>query len=498
MRMTKCVLAVAVVIGCGGLLAAAPAGAVVTRPTVSGFSASPGILYRNGGTVTLSATVAAATSCVFSSTPALTGLPYTATPCNGPVTHVVSVPGDSGKRPVKYTFKLAAVGSRTVHAKPVAKLTVGTGAPPATAVSAGGRQTCALLAGGSAECWGYDNYGQLGDARTSSTTNVPVAVIGLSGAVQVSSGYGFTCALVTGGTVECWGFNANGQLGDGTGTGSLSPVNVLGLTGPVASISSASGGGTCAVITGGAVQCWGSNAYDELGPGGGAFLEATTVSGLSGPAVAVATGERHSCALINDGTVQCWGAQWSGELGDGSYSASSPTPETVLGVGGVGHLQGVTAVTTGAFFTCALLSGGTVDCWGDNSTGELGNGYGNPGIAQSYPTPVPVSGISGAVRLSAAGYHTCAVVSGGTVRCWGDNNEGELGDGTNVFAGVPSTVSGISGASDVTTGGGSALEEQSCALLSGGSVDCWGSNAEGQLGNGSSTNSNTPVSVTGL
>ena len=240
------------------------------------------------------------------------------------------------------------------------------------------------------------------------------------------------------------------------------------------SLSSGSSGGTCALIVGGSIQCWGSNAYDELGPGGGAFLEATTVSGLSGPAVAVATGERHSCALIDDGTVQCWGAQWSGELGNGSYSASSPTPETVLGVGGVGHLQGVTAVTSGAFFTCALLSGGSVDCWGDNSTGELGNGYGSPGIAQSYPIRYRSAGSPGPSDCRRPATTACAVVSGGTVQCWGDDNDGELGNGTNVFAGVPSTVSGISGASDVTTGGGSALEEQSCALLSGGSVDCWG------------------------
>jgi len=146
----------------------------------------------------------------------------------------------------------------------------------------------------------------------------------------------------------------------------------------------------------------------------------------------------------------------------------------------------------GGAHTCAVLSGGSVRCWGHNSFGQLGNGM----TTNAYSTiPVAVSGISTATAIAAGNAHTCAVLSGGSVQCWGYNYSGQLGNGTNTASNIPVAVSGISTATAIAVG-----NYHTCAVLSGGSVQCWGSNGYGQLGNGMTTNtdSNIPVAVSGI
>jgi alpha-tubulin suppressor-like RCC1 family protein len=154
-------------------------------------------------------------------------------------------------------------------------------------------------------------------------------------------------------------------------------------------------------------------------------------------------------------------------------------------------LTGATAISAGHDFACAILSGGTVECWGDNGEGQLGNGMTITGSWMTYSTtPVAVSGLTGATAISAGFDFACALLSGGTIECWGDNSDGKLGDGTTTSSSTPVAVLGLTGATTISAGYRSA-----CALLSGGTVACWGYNAYGQLGNGTTTDSSTPVSV---
>jgi alpha-tubulin suppressor-like RCC1 family protein len=172
----------------------------------------------------------------------------------------------------------------------------------------------------------------------------------------------------------------------------------------------------------------------------------------------------------------------------------------VEGVGGSGYLNGVTQVSAASDHTCAL-TGGTVKCWGDNGEGELGDAVTNhSGVTKDWlgndfsPTPVAVSNITSATAIgSSKGEYSCALISGGTVKCWGQGGAGELGNGQNTDSFTPVQVSNITSAS--AAGGG---EAYSCAVLSDGTVECWGSNEDGQLGNGTTTSSSSPVQVSGI
>src|ERR1019366_2964372 len=193
------------------------------------------------------------------------------------------------------------------------------------------------------------------------------------------------------------------------------------------------------------------------------------------------------CALLSGRTVECWGDNQQGELGNGTTATSgcycSTTPVAVSG------LRGATAISVGTNSACALLSGGTVECWGLNSVGQLGNG-----TTTISSTPVAVSGLSGATAISVGTNSACALLSGGTVECWGSNNYGQLGNGTTTDSSTPVAVSGLSGATAISVGG----SPSACALLSGGTVECWGDNGDDTLGNGTTTNSSTPGAVSGL
>src|SRR2546428_1718020 len=188
------------------------------------------------------------------------------------------------------------------------------------------------------------------------------------------------------------------------------------------------------------------------------------------------------CALFGDGTAQCWGRNDDGQLGDGTFTSSS----TPLRVGG---LTGAAAVSGGFYHTCALLGDGTVQCWGRNAEGQLGDGS---SIGTRAPTRV--IGITGALAVSGGFQHTCALLSDGTVQCWGRNAEGQLGHGTTTSSATPVRVGGVTGAVAVSAG-----ILHTCALLANGTVKCWGAvgNGFGQLGNGATTGSSTPVTVTG-
>ena len=348
-----------------------------------------------------------------------------------------------------------------------------------SSISAGDEHSCAVTDAGTVECWGRNTYGQLGDG-TVADSGLPVTVLGLTSIMAVSAGGGHTCALTIGGGVKCWGRNTDGQLGNGSTTDSLTPVDVTGLSSGVAAVS-AGLEHTCALTDAGGVKCWGSNYYVQLGDGTGEDRNTPVdVSGLATGVSAITTNGDHTCALTNGGGLKCWGDNARGQLGDDSQIGRSQ-PVDVMGL-----TSGIAAVSAGRMHTCALTIGGAVKCWGRNFEQQLGDG-----TSADRLTPVDVPGAaSGVAHVRAGGFHTCIETTGGGVKCWGWNKDGQLGDGTNTDSSSPVDVTGLDSGVTMVSAGGS----HTCALVNMG-VKCWGINENGQLGNASSEASTTPVDV---
>ena len=338
-------------------------------------------------------------------------------------------------------------------------------------ISLGAYHSCAIQVGGTIECWGKNSSGQLGDG-TSNDTTTPVKVNGITSALMVAAGSGHSCALLSGGTIKCWGANTVGQLGNNTFTSSNTPVQVLGISTAIS--ISASGVVSCVVLSDGRVQCWGQSNYG-LGDGiNNSSSIPVTVLGINN-ATSVSVGDAQSCAVLTDGTIQCWGQNSAGQLGYGTFDnsgtvmpQSSPTPAQVLGI------TTAVSVSAGNAHTCAVLSDGSVKCWGIFL--QSGGGY-NRTIS-----PRTIANLTGAFSV-AASQHTsvadCALLSDGTGQCWGDNFTGMLGNGTFTDSATPSSIA-ISGTPESIQMGAA----HSCAVLIGGAVQCWGLNNYGQIGNG--------------
>jgi len=358
------------------------------------------------------------------------------------------------------------------------------------AIAAGGYHTCALK-GGQVYCWGQNNYGQLGDGTTTqriTPTLVADGAMGNSGVTAVAAGGYHTCAL-KGGQVYCWGRNFFGQLGDGTTTQRITPTLVAdGAMGNSGVTAVAAGWAYTCALKGGQVYCWGYNGNGRLGDGTTTDRNTPTLvadgeMGNSGVTAIAAAEGGHTCAL-KGGQVYCWGRNGKGQLGDGTTTDRN-TPVAVTNMG-----SGVTAIAAGAYHTCAL-KGGQVYCWGRNDEGQLGDG-----TTTDRNTPVAVTNMgSGVTAIAAGSFHTCAL-KGGQVYCWGWNEYGQLGDGTTTDRTTPTLVAngamGNSGVTAVAAGGRHTLglKDTTCLFA-------WGRNDYGQLGDGTTTNSDTPVQVSG-
>ena len=302
---------------------------------------------------------------------------------------------------------------------------------------------------------------------------------------RLATGTSFSCGATDSAQVKCWGWGFDGQLGDGTGAKRLTPVDVIGLSGNTSTIA-AGGSHSCALFSNGGVACWGNNSDRQLGiPSVSRSVSPQNVPDLPSGVASISLGGTHSCALMSEGGVKCWG--------DGAYlKLGFPTfLQDIVSPVSVPYLEsGVKAIAAGSQHSCALRNSGAVWCWGRNLGGALGNGS---STGESEPGPV-VGLNSGVISISAGGDHSCAVHQFGYVMCWGANTFGELGDGTTTHRSAPVPVQGLY-ADFIAVATGSS---HTCGLTISGGVRCWGSNGDGQLGDGTTISRSTPVAVTGL
>ena len=353
-----------------------------------------------------------------------------------------------------------------------------------TSASGGHDHTCAVTSSGGVRCWGGNSRGQLGNGTTTPSLT-PVNVTGLSsGVVAVSTGVYSSCALTVSGGVKCWG--AGGKLGDGTTTDSSVPVTPVGLSSGVRQLSLGYGH-ACVLLTDATVRCWGANGQGPLGDGTRtASREPIPVPGLTGIA-SISSGGVHTCALTDGGAVKCWGYNAYGQVGNGT-SGMTPGGDVLSPADVVGLSSGVSAIAAGGYHSCALLSGGAAVCWGENGAGELGDG-----TFVDSSVPVSVAGpADGFASLAPGSYHTCAIDTHGGVMCWGSGDSGSLGNGDTVDRSLPTAVVGASSGTLSLASG----RWHTCRIDTSGRTTCWGWNLAGQVGNGSTAVAvTTPVPV---
>jgi hypothetical protein len=346
----------------------------------------------------------------------------------------------------EYHYRAAAENEAGVSYGQDETVSTECGGDAVISVAAGINHTCKLLATGHVECWGDNAEGQLGDGTTVASES-PVEVDGISEAVAITAGGEYSCAVLASGHIDCWGSNFDGQLGNGGTTASTTPVRVLGIEDAV-SVTAAGWWHACGITTGASMTCWGA---DEVGQG------AELVEGLTGPVASAGGGVAVTCALLVSGEVECWGENPAG-LGDGSTTESKEPVK-------VANIASATSISSGGDgFVCATLSGGHVECWGYNEFGELGDGS-----TTNRSTPVRVVGLGDAVEVSAGAVFACARKQTGEVDCWGDNEFGELGDGGDTSSDTPVPVEEVSDATAISASG-----RHVCIVLGGSSVRCWG------------------------
>lgn len=358
-------------------------------------------------------------------------------------------------------------------------MTVVTPPAPPPLLYAGYQHTCAVQTG-QLRCWGDNARGQIGDG-TIVDRPLPTIVSALSGTTLVATGSDHTCAYASAG-LHCWGENVAGQVGDGSAaTSRTSPTAIAGLA--PTSIAAARDH-SCAVV-GSVVHCWGDNAVGQLGDGTTTQRRAPApVIGLAATPAEIALRGRHTCARLGDGRVQCWGENAYGQLGNGA-STSAPTPAPQLATGVAGAVE----VVAGSSMTCARRGDGSVLCWGDGTFYQLGDG-----TTASREVAAPVAGLPPIVELAAGLGHVCARSVDGEVLCWGHNEYGQSGQNpratpTSNRVRVPTAVAGIAGATELAAG-----DWHTCARVAAG-LRCWGWNSQGQLGDGTTTESWMPVAV---
>ncbi len=373
-----------------------------------------------------------------------------------------------------------------------------------TVISGNADFTCGLRRTGQAYCWGKNDYGQLGQGNTSDY-NTPQEITGAyTDWSYIAAGSWHTCGIrTTGNKLYCWGSNWEGSVGDNTAVDRSSPVEVVGLANANWSRVATGNSSSCGMKITGEVYCWGYNDEGQVGDGtfgaGNQRNQPVLVANVtaSDPAKACSVNSAFctdivpfsvgagsmSCSVNGDGKLYCWGTNNVGEMGNGTSGTQYNSPTLVSG-GFSDWVQVSTEVDT----TCGLRATGAAYCWGDNTYGQIGDGS-----TTLSTTPKQVSLFNDFIRVENDQESTCGVRSNGTMYCWGRNNQGAVGDGTFVNKSVPTLVSGgFTDWTDVTVSWGA------CGLRGTGQLYCWGSNVDGQVGIGvTGGNYNTPQEVSG-
>lgn len=378
----------------------------------------------------------------------------------------------------------------------------------------GGQHSCAVMQSGRVRCWGDNSLGQLGlgniIAIGSNDAAWATTDAALSGAVaSLAAGSGHNCALLVDGSVQCWGEGSGGKLGYGdtenVGDDELPKGRGVLSLGAKASFVAVGGTHSCAILEGGLVRCWGSNDFGQLGTGSPDAIgddelpTAMEPIAFDSPAVALALGFDFSCALLESGAVRCWGENFLGQLGRGDWSGSDPfevaTSAPSVEVGGL-----ATRIAAGLMSVCVLRTDSKAVCWGDNSIGQLGYGHFDTIGDDEVPVEAGALPLTGdTVELTMGSSHVCSRGANGAVRCWGNNESGELGSGNVELVAPPLTLDGLL---PVPLGGSAkavvAGARHNCALLEDGGMRCWGNGLEGQLGYGNRSSvglTNTPRDI---
>ena len=352
------------------------------------------------------------------------------------------------------------------------------------AVSELGSHACGIAAGGT-YCWGRNSTGQLGAGVTTPAELVPVLVRGGLAFVQVTGGSGFSCGLTAAGDAYCWGDNSFGQLGDGNRPfNTQAPVAVSGgLTFASIDAGLQHACGVLTTATAGNAYCWGRDFDGRLG-------DDVTIADQSTPAqvaggitfVSVSAGNRHSCGVDVSGDAYCWGDDFGGKLGDDVTILAQPTPVIVAGA------LTFSSVSAGFDHTCGVTAGPTAYCWGDDNQGELGDDI----TLADQSTPVQVFGGLPWATVDAGTNSTCGITTADVAYCWGSNSGGQLGDG-NAPTNSP-TRSLVAGGLAFTSIGVSGIH--ACGFVaSTNEVYCWGDGAEGEMGDGTQVGKSTPVRI---
>jgi len=302
-------------------------------------------------------------------------------------------------------------------------------------ISLGRWHTCAITNDNKLKCWGQNEQGQVGDG-TRTTRNLPTSIdLGLNVfPQQVALGWYHTCAITNGNNLKCWGYNANGQLGDGTNDVTLVPTTID----------------------------FGLNVFPQE----------------------VALGAFHTCAITNDNKLKCWGDNSFGQVGDGTMIDRNLPTNIDLGLN-VFPQQ----VALGSMHTCAVMNDNKLKCWGWNEYGQVGDGT---MIDRIIPTTIDLGLNAYAQEIALGSEHTCAVMNDNKLKCWGLNEYGQVGDGTTSDRNIPTTIDlGLNAyAQEVALG-----ESYTCAITNDDKLKCWGFNGDGQLGDGTTTDRTTPTSV---